>query len=226
MLGSAIAEAFHNAGAKVVLNYFNDKNRADSLSSLGELYRADINEYDQFQKMIEHVKRAYGHIDILVNNYGPILYKDLLDLEKEEFERITVQNIIPVFNGCRIAGKAMIEQETGGTIINIAAAGADEIKPKKKTVPYFIGKNAVVMLTRSFAREFAPYGITVNAVSPGILEGSVNPEAGSISGSFSGNMSGRIAPEKIAGLILFLSSEDARHITGQNIAMAAGMELF
>jgi NAD(P)-dependent dehydrogenase (short-subunit alcohol dehydrogenase family) len=226
LLGNAIAGGLFNAGAKVILNYFHDGKRAESLSRIGEIYKADVNDSSQFEKMIEYVKLNYGQIDILINNYGPILYKNIINLEKEEFQRIALQNMLPVFNGCRSAGKAMIEQGFGGRIINIAAAGADEIKPKKKTVPYFIGKNAVIMLTRTFAREFAPFGITVNAVSPGIIKGAKNPEEGSISGNFKEPIGERISPDKITSLILFLCSDEAGQITGENITIAAGMQLF
>jgi glucose 1-dehydrogenase len=217
LLGSGIAQRFNNEGADVILNYCNNDKRAAELKQYGEIHKADVNDYPQFENMIEYVQKKYGHLDILVNNYGPIIYKDILDIEPGDFQKIILQNIMPVFHGCRLAGKAMKEQGRQGRIINIAAAGADEIKPKKKTVPYFIGKNAVIMLTRSFALEFAPFGITVNAVSPGIIKGSDNPEAGSRSGIFSGTLNERIKADDISKIICFLCSDNAGTISGEDI---------
>lgn len=217
LLGAAIAERFHSEGVKVILNYFRDDKRAEQFKRFGEIYKADINDVHQFEKMIGYVRGKYGRLDILINNYGPILYKDMMEIETTDFQRIMLENIMPVFNGCRLAGGMMKEQEGQGRIINIAAAGAEELKPKKKTMPYFIGKNAVIMLTRSFAQEYAPYGITVNAVSPGIIEGSHDAEAGSINGKFSGDMNMKIESEDIASVICFLCSDEAGSVSGQNI---------
>jgi NAD(P)-dependent dehydrogenase (short-subunit alcohol dehydrogenase family) len=217
LLGSGIVQKLYNEGADVILNYCNNDKRAEELKQFGEIYKADVNDHLQFENMIEYVQKKFGHLDILVNNYGPILYKDILDIEPDDFQKIILQNIMPVFHGCRLAGNAMKKQGRQGRIINIAAAGADEIKPKKKTVPYFIGKNAVIMLTRSFALEFAPFGITVNAVSPGIIKGSDNPEAGSISGIFSGTLNERIKADDISLIICFLCSDNAGTISGEDI---------
>jgi 3-oxoacyl-[acyl-carrier protein] reductase len=224
LLGSAIAEKLYNEGASVVLNYCNNDLRAEGLKQFGETYKADVNNYLQFKKMIEYIRNRYGYLDILINNYGPILYKDILSIDPDDFQKIILQNIMPVFHGCRLAGSAMMEQGRRGRIINIAAAGADEIKSKKKTAPYFIGKNAVIMLTRSFALEFAGYGITVNAVSPGIIEGADNPEAGSISGKFSDNMDERIKPDDISSIICFLCSDNAGTISGEDINISSGIK--
>jgi NAD(P)-dependent dehydrogenase (short-subunit alcohol dehydrogenase family) len=224
LLGGAIAERLYHEGVNVIHNYCNNDKRAEELKRFGETYKADVNDYLQFEKMIEYVRNKYGHLDILINNYGPILYRDILDIEPSDFQKIILRNIMPVFHGCKLAGNAMMEQGRRGRIINIAAAGADEIKPKKKTVPYFIGKNAVIMLTRSFALEFAPYGITVNAVSPGIIEGLDNPEAGSRSGKFSGNMNERIKPDDISSIICFLCSENAGTISGEDINISSGIQ--
>jgi NAD(P)-dependent dehydrogenase (short-subunit alcohol dehydrogenase family) len=217
LLGNGIVQKLYNEGADVILNYCNNDKRAAELKQYGEIHKADVNDYLQFENMIEYVQKKYGHLDILINNYGPIIYKDILDIEPDDFQKIILQNIMPVFHGCRLAGKAMREQGRQGRIINIAAAGSDEIKPKKKTVPYFIGKNAVIMLTRSFALEFAPFGITVNAVSPGIIEGSDNPEAGSRSGIFSGTLNERIKADDISLIICFLCSDNAGAISGEDI---------
>jgi len=224
LLGSAIAERLYHKGVNVILNYCNNDKRAQELHIFGETYKADVNDYLQFENMIGYVRNKYGHLDILINNYGSILYKDILDIEPGDFQKIILQNIMPVFHGCRLAGNAMMEQGRWGRIINIAAAGADEIKPKKKTTPYFIGKNAVIMLTRSFALEYASYGITVNAVSPGIIEGADNPEAGSRSGKFSGPMNGRIKPDDISSIICFLCSDNAGTISGEDINISSGIQ--
>lgn len=225
LLGSAIAADLRKSGVKVILNYFHNDSKAQSFSETGEPYKADINDQNQFFRMMEDIRKRYGRLDILVNNFGPIIYKALMEIPSEDFQAVLLSNIMPVFNGSRFAGKIMMEQGGGGRIINIAAAGADEIRAKRKTTPYFIGKNAVVMLTKSFALEFAPYGITVNSVSPGIIAGAVNPEEGSMNGCFSEPMKERVSPGEVAAAVAFLCSDEARHITGENITVGAGTQL-
>ncbi|MBN2134669.1 MAG: SDR family oxidoreductase [Acidobacteria bacterium] len=224
LIGSEIVKLFSAEGARVVFSYHSNESKAQELSSYGKPYKVDLNNIDNLHEMLYHVYDNEGALDILVNNYGPILYRSLAGMQREEFITQVQQNLYPTFFACKYATDIMTEKGRG-RIINIAAAGAGEIRPKSLTVPYYIAKNAVVMVTKSFAHEYADSGITVNAVSPGILKNVQDAEKGSKKGIFEIPAGRKGEPYEVARVVLFLAQDESAYITGENIDIDGGWSL-
>lgn len=220
-LGSAIVRALAREGAKVAFTYFNNIKEARNLEKHGTAIQADLKDSNRLEIVLSGIIKQAGPINILVNNFGPIKYMNLRELDIADFKSQLEENLLPLFFLCQHVGR-MMSDAGGGRIINIAAAGAGEIQPKKKTVPYHIAKNGVVMLSKSFAREFANNNVTVNSVSPGILGTATDAEEGSVIGKFDIPAGKKGTPGDIANVVVFLAQPASGYITGQNIDVDGG----
>jgi 3-oxoacyl-[acyl-carrier protein] reductase len=224
LIGSEIVKLFASEGAKVIFTYHSNETHASSLTEYGTKYKIDLNNYDQIERMIYTLSEKYKRLDILVNNYGPILYKKFMNLNHEEFALQIQQNLYTTFFICQYAAEIMKKQKFG-RIVNVAAAGAEQIKPKMLTLPYYIAKNGVVMLSKSFAREYAAYGLTVNTVSPGLLKNVEDAGKGSKTGTFKIPAGRKGDAAEVARVVLFLIQSEARYINGENINIDGGWSL-
>ncbi len=224
LIGSAIVKLLHKRGVKTYFTYYSNSQKAEELAYAGTPVRLDLNDLDALQNTFSSIIEKESSLDILVNCYGPIIYKSLTSLSSVEAIGQIQQNILPVLFACQHAGKAM-KEKGWGRIVNIAAAGAEKIEPKKLTAPYYISKNGVVMLTKSFAREYAESGITVNSVSPGIMQGAPYAERGAISGAFHIPAGRKGDAEDVARVVLFLIEPESDYITGENINVDGGWSL-
>ena len=185
--------------------------------------RADVSDSAAVKAMFAEVYSRFGFIDVLVNNAGISLIKLFTDTTDEEWRRITDTNLGSVFYCCKAALPAMI-REHRGCIVNVASmwgeAGAS------CEVAYSASKAGVIGLTKALAKELAPSGIRVNAVSPGVvmtdmMSGFTAPELDAIREDIPLNSFGN--PEDIAQAVLYLASDKARYITGQVLSVSGGM---
>jgi NAD(P)-dependent dehydrogenase (short-subunit alcohol dehydrogenase family) len=217
-LGRALAVKFAERGATVIEHYYTSKNEAEEFlqelkkfNSKCGMFQANLRSPGQTTKMMEKIHEEYGHIDILINNVGNFIYKQFDKVTFEEFADVIETNLYSSF----LCGKLVIEkmkERKSGHIINIGCAGADRIIIRELTTPYYIAKTGVLMLTKILAHAYAPYGIRVNAVSPGILETSVAKLE---------VPAGRLATfDDIFNAISFLLSPQSEYINGANIEVA------
>lgn len=229
-IGRAIALALAKAGASVViagrtkeqLNSVADEIRASGGKVLPVVTDLTVNE--QLENLVVETEKTFGRIDILVNNAARSFLRSLLDLREDGWDKVFDTNVKAVWLLSRAVARRMIEQKEG-RIINITTVGAE--KAELGMAAYGCSKAALKMLTRCMAREWAPFGIRVNAVGPGLTRTDFskpiwsNPDIAKHVESLL-PMERLAEPEEIVGSVLFLASEAANYITGHTVYVDGG----
>lgn len=227
-IGAQLAKTLAQAGASVVVNYAANKTAADQVvadikaeGGNAIALRADVSNTAEVKSLFASTISTYGKIDILINNAGAILLKTIQETTDDDFERIFAVNVKGTFNTLREAATAL---ENGGRIVNFSSSTTRIMLPTYGA--YSATKGAVEQLTRIFAKEIGPRGITVNAISPGptdtelFTQGKTEETIARLAGM---SAFGRIGePVDIAKIVLFLVSEEAAWISGQNIGANGG----
>ncbi|MGW2948657.1 SDR family oxidoreductase [Streptomyces eurythermus] len=181
-IGRATAFAFAEAGARVIAV---DRD-AESAARTAELCRlvgapeawaepADVSDEQAMEKLAEKVHRAYGVLDVLVNNAGIGLSGSFFTTTTDDWRSVLDVNLWGVIHGCRLFGARMAERGQGGHIVNTASAAA--FQPSRLLPAYSTSKAAVLMLSECLRAELAPKGIGVTAVCPGIVNTSITATA-------------------------------------------------
>ncbi|MGE5254200.1 MAG: SDR family NAD(P)-dependent oxidoreductase [Planctomycetaceae bacterium] len=229
-IGRAIATGLAQAGASVVVASRTQKEIdavAEEIQRSGGKALAvatDLTVNDQLENLVQAAVKEFGRIDILVNNAARSFLRSLMDLREDGWDKVFNTNVKAAWLLSRLVARRMMEQKSG-RIINITTVGAE--KAELGMAAYGCSKAALKMLTRCMAREWAPFGIQVNAVGPGLTKTDFskpiwsNPEvARHVSAAIP---MGRLAePEEIVGSVLFLASDAARFITGHSIYVDGG----
>jgi NAD(P)-dependent dehydrogenase (short-subunit alcohol dehydrogenase family) len=229
-IGRAIALGLAKAGASVVVTSRTQKEIdavVEEIKKSGGKALAmvtDLTVNDQLENLVQATVKEFGKIDILVNNAARSFLRSLMDLREDGWDKVFNTNVKAVWLLSRLVARKMMEQKSG-RIINITTVGAE--KAELGMAAYGCSKAALKMLTRCMAREWAQFGIQVNAVGPGLTKTDFskpiwsNPEvAKHVSAAIP---MGRLAePEEIVGSVLFLASDAARFITGHSIYVDGG----
>jgi 3-oxoacyl-[acyl-carrier protein] reductase len=174
-IGAAVARAFGGFGARVAVHYNTHGAEAEAVgadirAAGGEafLVQADVADSAQVEAMVTEVAERFGRLDILVNNAGSMLARvPLADADLEHFRRVLDVNLTSVYATCH-AAIPLMRQQGGGNIINVTSIAARTGGAAGAGI-YAAAKAAVSTLTRNLAKEEAPHGIRVNAVSPGVI---------------------------------------------------------
>ena len=228
-IGAEIALTLAQAGAKLVVNYANNKPAADKvcaaiLDAGGECkaVQADVSDPVAVRKLFEAASEHFEQIDILVNNAGILLFKEIAEIQDDEFDRIVDVNFKSVFYTLREAATKLADH---GRVVNISSTVTRLMLPRYGA--YAATKAAVEQLTRIFAREMGKRNITANIVSPGPVDTELfraGKTAADIERMSAMAALGRIgAADDIAQVVLFLVSDQARWVTGQNIGVNGGI---
>jgi len=227
-IGRAIAGALAGSGAAVAIN---DIDAASAERAAGELaggaraFPADVAEPDAAARLVEAVTVHFGRLDILVNNAGIEPKAPVLELSIADWGRTLDVNLSAAFYTSQAAGRIM-RAAGGGVIVNIASIAGHNI-PLPNRASYVASKAGLIGFTRECAREFAAYGIRVNAVCPGVIETEMTAESRSNPAQLEKWLAdipqGRLGqPADVAGLVLFLCSDGAAYLTGQAINVDGG----
>jgi len=227
-IGKAIAAALAGSGAVVAVN---DIDAASTERTAGELGRgarafpADVGDPGAAARLVEDVTARYGRLDILVNNAGIEPKAPILELSVADWQRTLDVNLSAAFYTSQAAGRIM-RAAGGGAIVNIASIAGHNI-PLPNRSSYVASKAGLIGFTRECAREFAAYGIRVNAVCPGVIETEMTAESRSNAAQLEKWLAdipqGRLGqPPDVAGLVLFLCSDGAAYLTGQAINVDGG----
>jgi 3-oxoacyl-[acyl-carrier protein] reductase len=227
-IGKAIAQGFADSGARVAVNDINPQTAALTAGTLpGEAntYVADVGDAQAVQQMVDKVAADFGRLDFLVNNAGIEPKVPILDMMAEEWGRVMDVNLSAVFYTSQAAGRVM-RGSGGGVIINIASIAGHNI-PLRDRAAYVASKAGMIGFTKECAREFAAYGIRVNAVCPGVIETEMTAHSRANPAQMAKWLEDipmhRLGmPEDVVGLVLFLCSDAARYLTGQAINVDGG----
>jgi len=233
-IGRATALALGREGANVAVNYSKSAEAAGdvvkeirSLGTKAISIRADVGERTQVRNMVGETVEALGKIDILVNNAGFVHRIDAMNMEDEkQFEDMMNVHMKGTFYASKDAGKHMVAQKWG-RIVNVCSVSGIGTA-SLNTTPYAISKGGLIIMTKRFAQELGPYGITVNAVAPGFIKTDFTLSLGRDYEAKAEAAAGIAAlrrignPEEVAELILFLASDSSSFITGQTITIDGG----
>jgi 3-oxoacyl-[acyl-carrier protein] reductase len=231
-IGKAITEIFALNGYNVAINYNQSRTQAKDLITYLQskgidkerlyLIRADISRAEEVSHMIARTIKNFGQIDVLVNNAAICKTGLLTDLTETEWDEIFNTNIKAIFCACRLVLPQMINRKNG-KIINISSMWGQV--GASCEVAYSASKGAVDAFTKALAKEVGPSGITVNAISPGIIDTDINShlsqdELADLKEETPLEKIGK--PQDVAEVAYFLASEKADFITGQIIPVNGG----
>lgn len=227
-LGLAIAEGLARAGAAVVLADRDDRVRAIA-ADLGEQGRRtaaltfDVRDEAAFERDFDEAVQAFGAVDILVNNAALTRGGSLWDVDARDWDDVLAVNLRGTFFGCRIAGRHM-RARGYGRIVNLGSFAGSF--PSPATGPHYgVSKAGIHHLTRLFAADLAPHGVTVNAVAPSAIDGPAVAavEPGRLAAVLAGIPASRLGrPEEVAATVVFLASEAAGYVTGTVLDVNGG----
>ena len=233
-IGRATALLFARAGADVAITYVRDRAAAEEVRSgvaalgrEGLIYQADMADKAALDRAARDILDRWGEIDTLVNNAGIWTYLEMGRMDEAVYRETVAVNIDGVFYATNAVVPGM-KDKGRGWIINVTSTAG--VRGEALHSHYAASKGALHALTKSLAVELAPYGIRVNAVAPGWVD--TDMSAGSFSDAgFKEKVRLSIplqripAAEDIAGPILFLASDLARHITGEIVNVNGGAVL-
>ena len=234
VLGGAISEALSGAGAHTVVvgrTLKTDDDGQDIVARINangdsaEFVRCDSTVRDDIQALAKHLTDAGRNCDVLVNGPGMNAATPFLDIPDEEWERIFNVNLSSIRIACQELGKLMLDNGKGGSIINIASVSAE--LPLSRVFTYSATKAALLSLTRNLAREWAPQGIRVNALSPGFFPAEQNRKVltpDRVESIMKHTPIDRFgSPEELAGAVLLMASPKAgSFVVGANILVDGG----
>ena len=231
-IGRAAAVSLAAAGARVAVNYARSAadaaTTAAAITTAGgeaEIVAADVADAAAVTAMFEQLNERWGGIDILVNNAAVTHDAYLMMLSENAWDRVLTTNLRGAFLCCRHAVRAMIAGHWGRIINVISPAG---LLGKDGAANYAASKGGLLSMGKSLAREVARYGITVNAVCPGLVEtrlvAGLPPD---VRARYLEQIPlGRFGtPEEVADAITFLASERARYITGATLTVDGGLTM-
>jgi 3-oxoacyl-[acyl-carrier protein] reductase len=230
-IGASIAEHLAAEGASVVVNYASSKTGADAVvkriqekGGKAIAVQADVSKPEQIKSLFAETKKAYGKVDVLVNNAGIFDFQPLESVTPEHFHKQFDLNVLGLLLTTQEAVKLI--GPTGGSIINISSIVGP--MPVAQASVYSATKAAVDAITVSLSQELGPRKIRVNSLNPGMVETEGLHTAGMVESDFrkmleSRTPLGRIAqPADIARAAVFYASDDAGWVTGQTLILSGG----
>ena len=230
-IGAGIAKALGAAGASVVVNYASDKTGAEKVvaeikakGGKAVAVHGDVSKSADVTHLFAETKKAYGKLDVLVNNAGVFKFVPVEQTTEEEYQRQFGINVLGPLLATREA--LPLFGPEGGSVINISSVVSRMGIPGSAI--YAGTKGALDTITQVLASELGPRKIRVNSINPGMVESEGTHAAGFIGGDFQKSIEaqaplGRIGqPEDVAKVAVFLASDDAGWLTGERISASGG----
>jgi 3-oxoacyl-[acyl-carrier protein] reductase len=232
-IGAAISKALAKEGAAVAVNYSAGREGAER--TVTEITReggkavaiqGDVSKAADVKRLFEETKKAFGSVDVLVNNAGVFQFDPLEEITEKEFHREFDTNVLGTILATQQALKHF--PRTGGSIINLSSIASQNPVPNSSL--YSATKGAIDTLTLALAKELGSRNIRVNTVAPGLIDTEGNRKIGFV-GSTDGNaiaasipLGARFGqPEEVAPVVVFLASDDASYLTGERISASGGL---
>jgi 3-oxoacyl-[acyl-carrier protein] reductase len=229
-IGKASAIRLAREGFDIAINFKQGESGAreafDGVRNIGRkaiLLKADVSAIDDVEGMVESAVKELGAIDVLVNNAGIYPRKLIDDITSSDWEEVVDTNLKGVFNCCKVVIPHM-KSRGSGVIINLSSVLG--IMGSKQGAHYSASKAGVIGLTKSLAKELAPFNIRVNAIAPGAIETDIlkqdTPEQRKR--RIAGIPMGRVGrPEEIAEVVAFLASDKSSYVTGETLNVNGGL---
>jgi len=230
-IGAGIARALGAAGARVAVNYASSRAGAERVvaeirEAGGEAVavQGDVSKLADVRRLFAETKKAFGTLDVLVNNAGVYRFEPLEEVTEAEYRRQFDTNVL----GPILTTQAALAHfgPKGGSVINIGSVAAHA--PPPQSVVYSATKGALAVVTRALAKELGPRGIRVNSIDPGGVETEGLHEVGILGSEMEKRMVaetplGRLGqPADIAPIAVFLASSEAGWITGETLVASGG----
>lgn len=232
-IGKAITRCLAEAGASVVIA----SRKLENLQATAKEFAAlpgkvmpiacHIGHIDQIEHLVRETEARLGAVDILVNNSATTLGQGpALAVTDEMFDKIVEINVKAALRLVRLVVPKMVERKSGGSIINIASVAG--LRPQPGGLLYSFTKAGLIMMTRSWAQEFGVHNIRVNAIAPGLIQTDLSEffwkdDARRRQYEFATPLHRIGQPREVAGLALYLASEEASFVTGQVLVADGGM---
>jgi len=232
-IGRATAEALAAKGARVAINFHRNEagaaaTRAQIVGAGGSaiVAQANVTRASEVQSLVERTVAEFGPIDILVNNAGSLVERlRILELTEERWDEVIDLNLKSAFLSCQAVAGSMMTRKTG-TIVNVSSI-AGRTGGALGSIHYSTAKGGLITFTKGLAKELGPFGVRVNAVSPGVIDTPYHEQFSSpeMMKTYTSQIPlGRIGtPEEVAKVICFLVSDAASYLTGETIEINGGM---
>src|ERR1044071_6398685 len=232
-IGRAAAKALAANGARVAINFHSNEDGAEatrteivSAGGTAITVRADVSKASDVQSLVEHTVSDLGSIDILVNNAGSLIERlKILELTEERWDEVIDLNLKSAFLCCRAVAASMMERQTGA-IVNVSSI-AGRTGGALGSIHYSTAKGGLITFTKGLAKELGPFGIRVNAVSPGVIDTRYHEQFSTtemMKGYVAGIPLGRVGnPDEVASVICFLASSASGYLAGETIEINGGM---
>ncbi|MDX8511701.1 SDR family oxidoreductase [Mesorhizobium captivum] len=224
-IGRAVAEGLAANGAAVVVNYVSNNKAADevvaAITSKGGkaiAIQADISSVSDVRRLFDETESQLGAIDIVVANVGVAVIKPLVEASEADFDLVFGTNAKGTFFTLQEAARRVRD---GGRIVAISTGGTKMFFTQ--TALYLGSKGAVEQFVRVLSRELGPRGVTVNALSPGFTDTDLLPERDRAVAAGMSPFNRIGAPRDVADVAVFLASDEARWLTGENIQAGGGV---
>jgi len=229
-IGRAIAQKLAEAGARIVVADIHSRNAQNTAKALDKKFgssmacRVDVSDERSVEFLIEKTVKAFGKVDFLVNNAGIMFRTRISDISAEEWDQVIRVNLTGPFL-CVKAVLPEMKKNRFGRIVNISSSAGRSVSTLGG-VHYTASKAGLLGMTRALAKEVAPFGITVNAVCPGLIDtrmvkkSTSKKELEEFLESFPIKRTGK--PEEVGDLVVFLCSDKASYITGASLDINGG----
>ncbi len=232
-IGRATAEVLAANGARVAINFHRNETGAEaarakivSEGSSAIVLQADVTQAAEVQSLVDQTVAEFGPIDILVNNAGSLVERlKILELTEERWDEVIDLNLKSAFLCCQAVAGSMMERKTGA-IINVSSI-AGRTGGALGSIHYSAAKGGLITFTKGLAKELGPYGVRVNAVSPGVIDTPYHEQFSSpeMMKTYASQIPlGRVGtPPEVAKVICFLASDVASYLAGETIEINGGM---
>jgi 3-oxoacyl-[acyl-carrier protein] reductase len=227
-IGRAIGLDLAAAGWHIAFCYRSSEQDAEDTARLLKqsgtrvlVERCDVSNPEESASFAKRVEMEFGAVDCLINGAGPYHRVNIWEETVEGWRDMFANNLDSVFYMTRAIAPGMKARKRG-RIINFSMANADQMIAQPELTAHYIAKAGVLILTRTLAKTLAPYGVTVNAISPGFINSGSAPET-ELAGMVKKIPAGYIGEVKDAvGVVRFLLSDEARYVNGTNIHLSGG----